>query len=390
MCVKLLNYVQVKKESLYSESLINRKVVIDMNQIRLIEVNFGDEKKDYRIEIGENIGGRLVQFVKESIVCEKIMVITDMTVKALYLKHFLVMLENLGVDVHYFVINPGESSKSLESANEIYSALAKESFSRSDLIIALGGGVVGDLAGYVAATYKRGIPFIQVPTTLLSQVDSSVGGKVAVNIKEGKNLVGAFYQPKYVLIDTKYLETLKDDQWLDGLGEIIKYAFIGEESLYEYLRKNNLESIKSEIANVIESCCMIKRNVVLEDEFDTGLRMTLNFGHTLGHAIEKYYGYGAYSHGQAVAMGMFLIMRQYEHYESLAFSLSKSIMELLNQYGLYKEEIIEEYSQYCLDIVNDKKVINGQINIIVVDKIGKARSYPLSIQQAKEFLMKEE
>lgn len=361
-----------------------------MDQVRLIEVNFGDEKKDYRIEIGENIGERLVQFIRESITCEKVMVVTDMTVKSYYLDQFLSMLDSLGVDLHYFAINPGESSKSLESANEIYSLLAKESFSRSDLIIAFGGGVVGDLTGYVAATYKRGLPFIQVPTTLLSQVDSSVGGKVAVNIKEGKNLVGAFYQPKYVLIDTKYLETLEDDQWLDGLGEIIKYSFIGNVSLYDYLKEKDLQSIKNEIANVIESCCMIKRDVVLKDEFDTGLRMTLNFGHTLGHAIEKHYGYGVYSHGQAVAMGMFLIMRQYEYYESLAFSLSKSIMELLKQYGLYKEEIIEDYSQYCLDIVNDKKVINGQINIIVVDKIGKARSYPLSIQQAKEFLMKEE
>ncbi len=357
-----------------------------MGILKTVDVTFGDKSKDYIIDIGENITTQVTDYIRNNIRCERVMIITDKTVAGLYLDELKKHLMTLDIQVFSYEIEPGESSKSLEVAGQIYSFLAKESFSRSDVILAFGGGVVGDLAGYVAATYKRGIPFIQIPTTLLSQVDSSVGGKVAVNIPEGKNLVGAFYQPRYVLIDKKYLGTLEKDQWLDGLGEIIKYGFIGSTSLYEVLQVNTLASIKDRILDIIEACCKIKRDVVLQDEFDTGLRMTLNFGHTLGHAIEKHYGFGVYSHGQAVAMGMYLMMRQYEQIEKSQLIITPKIKELLERYDLFKDKIEDDYRSYCTDIINDKKVMNGQIHIIVVDKIGEAKSYPLTIPQAKSLL----
>jgi 3-dehydroquinate synthase len=357
-----------------------------MKNIETIDVTFGDKTKDYLIDIGKKITYRLTEFIDKHFACQRIMIITDKTVAGYYLDDLQSALSFLGVDVYSYVINPGEESKTLAVAHSIYSQLAKESFSRSDLIITFGGGVVGDLGGYVAATFKRGIPFIQIPTTLLSQVDSSVGGKVAVNIEEGKNLVGAFYQPKYVLIDTYYLNTLEESQWLDGLGEIIKYAFIGSESLFHYLKKHQLESLKNEISYVISTCCKIKRDFVVEDEFDTGVRMSLNFGHTLGHAIEKYYGFGVISHGQAVAMGMFLIMRQVEMNNNFTASVSHEIESLLLQYNLFRKDILENYSAYCNDILNDKKVLDGNLNIIIVDKIGESRIYPLKLSQARLLL----
>lgn len=360
-----------------------------MENIRTIDVSFGDISKDYKIEIGRNITKRLTDVIKTT-ACQRLMIITDETVASYYLNSIREELSTLAVEQHSYIIVAGESSKTLDEASEIYSELARHAFSRSDLIIAFGGGVVGDLAGYVAATYKRGISFIQVPTTLLAQVDSSVGGKVAVNIPEGKNLVGAFYQPKYVLVDTSFLETLTDDQWLDGLGEIIKYGLIGDATLYTLLENHTLVTLKNIISEIIERCCEIKKNVVLVDEFDTGIRMTLNFGHTLGHAIEKYYGFGKYTHGQAVAMGMYLIMRQYELYLQLPPDMSLRIETILRQYDLFRLEMIQPYKAFCTDVFNDKKVFGNKINLIVVDKIGKATIYPLSISDSKVLLLMED
>ena len=357
-----------------------------MKKINQVTVNFGDVNKDYKIDIGYKISDQLISFIESQTKAKKIMIVTDETVASFYMESFLQLFSNSMYEVYTHVFKPGEVSKSLETASHLYSQLAQAAFSRTDLIIAFGGGVVGDLAGYVAATYKRGLDFIQVPTTLLSQVDSSVGGKVAVNIAEGKNLVGAFYQPKYVLVDSSYLQTLKEDQWKDGLGEIIKYGFIGSESLLNDIENHSFETFKDSIETIIAECCTIKRDVVLEDEFDTGKRMTLNFGHTLGHAIEKYYGFGTYSHGQAIAVGMYLMMRQYERALSKDTFVSKRIEKVLRQYNMFKEEIISDYTAYYKEIINDKKIMSGKINMIVVDKIGQAKSYPLSLEEAKEFL----
>lgn len=361
-----------------------------MKEIKTINVTFADSRKNYSIDIGHSIMARMKDFLRSHLTCEKLLIVSDETVAGYYLDAFVKSLKDLNVEIATFIIKPGEQSKSLESANKIYSVLASKSFSRSDAIVALGGGVVGDLTGYVAATYKRGIPFIQVPTTLLSQVDSSVGGKVAVNIAEGKNLIGAFYQPKYVMIDINFLDTLEKDQWLDGLGEIIKYAFIGSKPLFEVLTHNTLDSLKSNITDVIATCCDIKRAVVVKDEFDTGLRMTLNFGHTLGHAIEKHFGYGTFSHGQAVAMGMYLMMRQYEIYSGIDKVISLQIKSILEQYELFNDPMLKAYFDYCTDVFNDKKVMCKKINIIVVDKVGISRTYPLDFEQAKALLMIEE
>lgn len=359
-----------------------------MKNINQVVVDFGDVHKNYHIHIGHNILEQLILFIDNQINAKKIMVVTDETVESFYMENFLQLFANSKYELYTHVFKSGEESKSLKTASQLYSQLAQATFSRTDLVIAFGGGVVGDLAGYVAATYKRGLDFIQVPTTLLSQVDSSVGGKVAVNIAEGKNLVGAFYQPKYVLIDTNYLHTLKEDQWKDGLGEIIKYGFIGSESLLNKIENHNFKSFKDDIERIITECCTIKRDVILEDEFDMGKRMTLNFGHTLGHAIEKYYGFGTYSHGQAIAVGMYLMMRQYERVLSKEASISIRLKKVLEQYNMFRDDIVSDYTAYYKEIINDKKIMGGQINIIVVDKIGGAKSYPLSLEDAENFLIK--
>ena len=199
----------------------------------------------------------------------------------------------------------GEQSKSWAQVGELLTQFAEQGLSRSDVIIALGGGVIGDLAGFASAVYLRGVDYIQVPTTLLAQIDSSMGGKTGVNLDSGKNLVGAFHQPKAVVSDISVLDTMPLADFIDGLAEMIKYGFIHDASILDDLQKySGIEELKANLESLILKCCTIKKNVVEEDEHDTGIRMTLNFGHTLGHAIEKSSGL---SHGRSVSLGMIMI-----------------------------------------------------------------------------------
>ena len=215
---------------------------------------------------------------------EKAVLVTDENVASLYLKSVERQIAKVGCKVHAIVLPPGEGTKSLQKAEEIFHLLSEYNITRGDVIVALGGGVVGDLAGFCASTYMRGLDFIQMPTSLLAQVDSSIGGKVGVNLSKGKNLVGSFYQPKAVLIDPRTLETLNNRVFGDGMAEVVKYGCIQDRGLFQRLSDLKEGREAKEMASIVETCCTIKRNVIQEDERETGLRRILNFGHTLGHA----------------------------------------------------------------------------------------------------------
>ena len=237
---------------------------------------------------------------------QKICIVTDSNVAPLYARDVQDLLEKEFDTVILHTFEAGEHNKNLETVNALYQTLIEQHFERQDLLVALGGGVVGDLTGFAAATYLRGIDFIQVPTSLLSQVDSSIGGKTGVDLPEGKNLVGEFYQPRLVLREPNVLASLPDSTFADGMAEVVKYGYISNR---EILTMVSQPDYKSNIENIIYECVKIKRDVVAIDEHDTGLRMILNFGHTIGHAAEKLGNYTDLTHGQAVAIGMVAAMR---------------------------------------------------------------------------------
>lgn len=256
-------------------------------------------------------------------------VLTDDNVAPLYAAAVLDALHQAGAEPFLITVKHGEGSKSFATAETVCEQLMAHSMTRSDVLIALGGGVIGDLGGFVASIALRGIALIQIPTTLLSQVDSSVGGKTAVNLASGKNLVGTFYQPRLVLIDTDTLDTLPPREIACGMGEIIKYAAIRDAKLAEELADGSFS-----MQDVIARCCAIKARIVEGDEHDHGERMLLNFGHTLGHAVENYYGYGTLSHGAAVAAGMCMMTDYSERIGTTAPGTAAALRKLVLRYGL--------------------------------------------------------
>ncbi|MFA5658512.1 MAG: 3-dehydroquinate synthase, partial [Oscillospiraceae bacterium] len=258
-------------------------------------------KPEYEIYIGSGVLKSCGEIIAKKVKGKKAVIVTDDIVSDLYAKSVALSLNEQGVKTDIFVFENGEHSKSHEILIKLYDYLSEKQMTRSDFLVALGGGVVGDLTGFAAATYLRGLEVVQLPTTLLAMTDSSIGGKTAVNIKSGKNLVGAFKQPACVICDTNTLKTLSDEIFTDGMSEVIKYGMIKDAALFELLNK---KADDTDIEQVILKCAEIKKTVVESDEFDKGERMLLNFGHTLGHAIEKYYNYNGISHGKAVAVGM--------------------------------------------------------------------------------------
>jgi 3-dehydroquinate synthase len=251
--------------------------------------------------------------------------------------------------------------------------------SRSDAVIALGGGVIGDLAGFAAASFLRGVKFIQIPTSLLAQVDSSVGGKVAVDLPEGKNLVGAFYQPSLVLIDPAVLNTLPPRFVNDGMGEVIKYGCIKDESLFQTLEGyGSFAALKGHLPEIVKRCVDIKRIVVEHDQFDTGERMLLNFGHTLGHTIEQYYQYGRESHGEAVSIGMYQLTLLSELEGLTEKGTAARILNMLNAYGLpFKSGLPMDALIGAIKL--DKKNLENRLNIVLLHGIGDSYVHPVSI-----------
>ncbi len=323
--------------------------------------------------------GELISQVEKS---KKCAIVTDDNVDRLYSRVVTERLEKSGFTVSKFVVPHGEESKSHEQLIALYNFLCEKDITRTDFIIALGGGVVGDLTGFCAATYLRGIDYVQIPTTLLAQVDSSVGGKTAVNIESGKNLVGAFKQPALVITDTDTLSTLSEEIYAEGMGEVIKYGMIRSLPLFEKLCKG--ESHKN-LDEIIAECVSIKRDVVENDEFDTGERMILNFGHTFGHAVEKAAGYGNVPHGKAVAMGMYMITAAAEKQGKAKKGTAEQLKKCLEANSLPFEYKISHNDLYQLSI-GDKKRTSDKIRVIICTEPGICEILSLSLNEYKALI----
>jgi len=307
---------------------------------------------------------------------QKVAIITDRNVEALYLEPVRRSFEGAGARVASYALPPGEASKSGESYLALLGWLCGQGLTRTDLIVALGGGVVGDLAGFAAATYLRGVRYIQLPTTLLAMVDSSVGGKTAIDLPGGKNLAGAFYQPSLVLCDTDALTTLPEEVFRDGVAEVIKYGMLCSPALLEQLKGSALRARPEE---VIAQCLTIKRDIVCKDELDTGLRMLLNFGHTIGHGVEKLSGYGI-SHGLAVATGMAMDTRAALKNGFCRQDCLIVLEELLALYGLPGKTQFSPQSLYEAAL-SDKKRDGGKITIAVPRELGKCELITMPVSE---------
>lgn len=323
--------------------------------------------------------GPLVRDVSHA---SKITVITDTNVEKYYADDVVYSLKKSGFDTSLFVYEAGEKNKTLSTISEMYDHMAAFHMSRKDIVVALGGGVCGDMAGFAAATYMRGIDFVQVPTSLLAQVDSSVGGKTGVDISYGKNLVGAFHQPVLVVIDPDTLNTLPEYYINDGMAEIIKYGCIKDKELFKTLgNKNALEIID----DVIERCVSIKRDVVDRDEKEAGERMLLNFGHTLGHSLEKIYNFEGLSHGQAVAIGMVMITKASEKAGLTEEGSTKKIISLCEKYKLPISDKADkkEIAELC---AGDKKAGAGSVNLVLLKTIGESFIRKTSLDELYNFI----
>ncbi len=346
--------------------------------MKSLHVNLGSNS--YDILIGFDLINNTSEYIKDLFNGKKILIITDENLEKLYSKQLKDNLESSNYEVDIFSFLPGEEQKNLKTSSEAYQKLVEMKFSRSDLIIALGGGVVGDLAGFVASTYLRGVKFVQIPTSLLAQVDSSVGGKVAVDLPQGKNLVGSFYQPKLVIIDCQLLKTLPIRYFNDGLGEVIKYSLIRDKNLFEKLVNfKNTNELFENIDEIIYICCNIKREVVENDQFDTGERMVLNFGHTLGHAIEKVYGFNEVSHGEGVCIGMNLITEISENLGLTELGTKNKIENILKKYNLPYQINLKAKKDIMNAINVDKKNLDGNLNLILLKDVGTSFIYKSDI-----------
>ena len=336
----------------------------------------------YDIFIERGILDSCGKYVKQLSGAKRVTIISDSNVAALYKWRVINSLSQEGFEVATHVFPAGEESKNLNTIAEMYNTLANFGMTRKDIIVALGGGVTGDMAGFAAATYLRGIDFIQIPTSLLAQVDSSVGGKTGVDIAQGKNLVGAFHQPKAVLIDPDTLDTLPDLYVRDGMAEVIKYGCIKDEAFFEKLEQ---EDALEHIEDVIEVCVSIKRDVVSRDEREAGERMLLNFGHTLGHSIEKLYDFKGISHGMAVAIGMVLISRAGESKGITQSGTTDRIIALCEKYGLPTSDKAS-FAEMADAAHSDKKTAGSEINLVLLKKIGDSFIQKVKLDELEEFI----
>jgi 3-dehydroquinate synthase len=357
--------------------------------IETVRVELGE--RSYDIGIG---AGNLVQvgrFVAERGDASHAVVITDENVEK---PHAMLVAESVAqtsTAVDLVVIEPGEQSKCVTTANELWEKLLDLGADRKTVILAVGGGVIGDLAGFIAATYARGIPFFQIPTTLLAQVDSSVGGKVGINLPAAKNMVGAFLQPQGVLIDTATLGTLPDPEYRAGLAEVVKYGVILDAELFEFLEVNAsriLQRDQGALAHVIGRCCRLKADIVQQDEREvSGLRAVLNYGHTVGHALESLAGYGALLHGQAVAIGMVSASRLAERLGRIDASVTARQEKLLATFGLPTHLPDVDADQIVRGMMHDKKVQHGQLRFVLPTRLGHAELVGgVEIEKVREVL----
>lgn len=339
--------------------------------MRDVHVELG--KDSYEILIGRNLGAELQNFIRETGFPEKALLISDTNVGKLYGENVLRSIREAGLSAELIMVPAGESSKSLQQAEQLYTAAIEHCLDRKSPIFALGGGVVGDLAGFIAATYMRGVPFVQIPTSLLAQVDSGVGGKVAVNHRLGKNLIGAFYQPKRVFMDMGTLDTLPVREIHTGLGEIVKYGVIYDADFFDFLEKNADKALSLEemaVQHMVARSCEIKADVVSKDEKEGGLRRILNFGHTIAHAIEKETGYVRYNHGEAVAIGMIGAAYISREMGAARDEEVERLERLIKRMGLPMRAGGCTTDHMYRDIFHDKKTVGGRVNWVLMKEIG--------------------
>lgn len=341
--------------------------------------------REYDILIEKGLLDRAGEYIRT--VCpraNRLAVVTDSNVAPLYLQRVQTALKTAGFAVEGIVVPAGEASKSLEMLGQLYDQLLDFGLSRTDAVVALGGGVVGDLAGFAAATVLRGVDFIQIPTTLLAQVDSSVGGKVAIDLPAGKNLAGAFWQPRLVLMDPDCLHTLSDRIFSDGMAEVIKYGCIRDGAFFNFLdRCGGRVGVMEQIEQVLYTCCDIKRQVVLSDERDTGERMILNFGHTVGHAFELAGHYEDWTHGQAVAAGMVWAARLGETLGVTPAGMQGNICAVLEKYDL-PTRIPCPWDTMVEAVGLDKKRAGEGISFVLLTELGWAEPKKMEIAQLLE------
>lgn len=337
-----------------------------------IQVDLGE--RSYPIYIGQSLmsdGETLSRYLLK----KRILIVTNETVAPLYLKQIQDTMASFG-EVTNVILPDGEQFKDLTHLDSIFTALLQRNYGRDSVLVALGGGVIGDMTGFAAACYQRGVDFIQIPTTLLSQVDSSVGGKTAVNHPLGKNMIGAFYQPQIVIIDTECLQTLPAREFAAGMAEVIKYGIMWDAEFFQWL-ENNVQALKSldtqALVYAISRCCEIKADVVSQDETEQGVRALLNLGHTFGHAIEAEMGYGNWLHGEAVAAGTVLAAQTAKSMGLIDESIVRRIVQLFHAFELpVTAPESMDFDSFIKHMRRDKKVLGGQIRLVLPTAIGRA------------------
>lgn len=347
--------------------------------MKAVKVSTG---RPYDILIERGLINKCGELVRSVTKATKAVVVTDSNVEKIYAEKVMASLKNNDFDVELFVFEASEQSKTLDTIAKMYECFADFRMSRKDIVVALGGGVTGDMAGFAAATYMRGIEFVQIPTSLLAQVDSSVGGKTGVDIPQGKNLVGAFWQPDMVIIDPDTLSTLPQHFINDGMAEVIKYGCIMDKKLFATLENNNAMDI---IEDIIFTCVSIKRDVVNADERESGIRMLLNFGHTLGHSLEKIYNFNGLSHGQAVAIGMVMITKATDKAGITPEGTAEKIEKLCLKYNLPVSDkaSVKEIAETC---ATDKKAGNNGVHLVLLKEIGSAFTQKTELADLESFI----
>ncbi len=339
--------------------------------MKSITVGLGE--RSYPIYFGTGILAEIGNLCRSQGLGTTAAVVTNPTVGALYLARVTQALAGAGFSVVTVEIPDGEEFKNIETLKGIYDRLIDSGLDRGSFIVALGGGVVGDIAGYAAASYLRGIPFVQVPTTLLAQVDSSVGGKTGINHEKGKNLIGAFYQPRLVLVDVATLDTLQEREYISGLAEVAKYGIVLSKELFQFLvdhAQRLLARDKDCLIEIIERSCAIKASIVEKDEREAGLRAVLNYGHTIGHAVETLTGYTQFKHGEAVAIGMVLAAKCSQYMAYADGDDTEKITGLLRSLRLPVEPPRFSAAAYREALLRDKKVRDSGINFVFNRGIG--------------------
>ncbi len=337
--------------------------------------------KDYQVLIGNGLLTDIGLYAKEISKPGKVAIISDTNVYPIYGATVQKSLSDAGFSVCSFVLPAGEQNKNGENYLSILDFLAENKVTRSDLLIALGGGVVGDITGFSAATFLRGVPYIQIPTSLLAMVDSSVGGKTAIDLPAGKNLAGAFYQPSLVLCDLDTLVTLPTDYFIDGCAEVIKYGILYDADLFAHLLENGIAFNRKD---VVSRCVALKRDVVAHDEFDRGERQKLNLGHTIGHAVELSSNF-AISHGRAVAIGMAMVAKAANTLNVCGTETYQAILQILQKFSLPSNaDITAEQLNQCA--LSDKKRAGGIVNLIIPREIGNCVIQPTQVTELLSFI----